>query len=123
MSKSCLQCGHLSRSVVSQMPIRKQRRRLKRKRRLFCLFELLLRGRSMRPCPSFPSSISSRLCLLSGGSAFSCRRQSCNVSEISLLILSWHLFMEVLFMNLVIPVGELSPVQICAIAGAYLLKI
>ena len=77
----------------------------------------------MRPCPSLPSSISSRLCLLSAGSEFSCRRQeSCSVSDISLLIFSWH-FIEVLLMNLVSPIGEPSPVQICAMAGAYLLKI
>ena len=38
--------------------------RLNRKRSFGCLFFSSVRGRSRRPWPSFPSSISSALCLL-----------------------------------------------------------
>ena len=68
VSKFCLQNGHLSCSVVSQMSIRRQRRRLNRNSRLSCLFSSLWRGRSRSPWPSLPSMISSMLCLLSFGS-------------------------------------------------------
>ena len=67
VSKFWLQRGHFSFSVVSQMFIRRQRRRLNLKSRLLCLLSLSLLGRSMSPWPIFPSSISSMLCLLSLG--------------------------------------------------------
>ena len=121
MSKSCLQKGHLSCSVVSHMFIRRQRRRLNRKRRLFCLLSSSLLGRSRRPWPIFPSMISATLWVLSLGRKviiFSRSRE-----DVSLLMMSWHFCRGVVLMKVDMPVLVPSPVHIFAISGANLLNI
>ena len=103
------------------MFIRKHRRRLNLNRRLSCLLSSLLLGRSRRPWPSFPSTISSMLCLLSLGRwlIILVRRWM----DDSLLMRSWHFCRGVLLMKVEIPCAVSSPVHIFAMAGAYLLKI
>lgn len=121
MSKSCLHRGHTSFELESQMSSLRHRRRLKRNSLFGCLFFSSVRGRSSRPWPSFPSSISAMLCLLSSGSvgvSWLWRRM-----EMSLFIISWHLEMGVLLMNLVIAVCDVSPVQSVAMSGAKVLKV
>ena len=69
LSHFCLQSLHVTFELPSHIFILRHLSKLKRNRLFGCLLRSSDRGRSRRPCPSFPSIISSMLCLLSSGSS------------------------------------------------------
>ena len=97
MSKFWLHFGHLSCWSLSHRLMRSVRSRLNLKSLLCCLLFSFERGRSSSPCPSFPSSISSALCLLSSSSES--RMSVFSRCFISVFIASWHLWSDELDMN------------------------
>ena len=121
MSKFWSHLGHLSCCSLSQRLMRSVLSRLNLKSLLPCLLFSFVRGRSSNPCPSFPSNISSTLCLLSSSSEFIMSVLS--RCFISLFIMSWHLWSGVLDMNSFIWLFcGVVVVQSCEICVAYLWK-